>query len=215
MSAPQLIHAMTSIEDLPIYPFSADERLQAHYFVAFQHNRWLNSELFLTAAPEIGWYAINFYFHAQNQTPIGTLPEDETQLARLCRIPLEDWRQLMQFTPNPLHGWVRCLCGDRTRLMHPVVTEVVREALERREAREVSATNKAVYQRLKRLREAMRGAGFDAAVIADQVLVERLDAWLLEACSGRRTQEIYDRAFAHAAREKWYGGANALKNIDK
>jgi len=183
-SAPRLINA----DELPVYPVDRDERLEGHYFTKFWHDRWLNSQLHLTATLEVQACALNLFFLSQKQTPVGTLPDDDAILAKLLRIDLALWRDL------------------RTRriLNHPVVTEVVLDAIARREARETSNSQKAVYQRLRRLREALGGLGCSKAVLANDLLIERLDEWLLHHCHGRRTHSAYGRALQHAAADGWF-----------
>jgi Lhr-like helicase len=114
------------------------------------------------------------------------------------------WRDLRTRRINPLHGWAPCRCGDEIRLNYPVVTEVVLDAIARREARETSNSQKAVYQCLRRLREALGGLGCSKEVLANDLLIERLDEWLLHHCHGRRTHSAYARALQHAASDGWF-----------
>ena len=199
-SAPRLIEA----DELPVYPVDREERLEGHYFTKFWHDRWLNSQLHLTATLEVQACALNLFFLSQKQTPVGTLPDDDAILAKLLRIDLALWRDLRTRRITPLHGWHPCRCGDEIRLNHPVVTEVVLDAIARREARETSNSQKAVYQRLRRLREALGGLGCGKEVLANDLLIERLDEWLLHHCHGRRTHSAYARALQHAAADGWF-----------
>lgn len=189
--------------NLPDYPVNRDERLEGHYFTKFWHDRWLNSQLHLTATLEVQACALNLFFLAQKQSPVGTLPDNDTILAKLLRIDLALWHDLRTRQITPLHGWSPCRCGDEMRLAHPVVTEVVLDAIARRESREASNSQKAVYQRLRRLREALGNLGCSRDVMADDLLIERLDEWLLQHCPGRRTHSAYGRALQHAAADGW------------
>jgi len=131
-SAPRLIET----DELPVYPVDRDERLEGHYFIKFWHDRWLNSHLHLTATLEVQACALNLFFLSQKQTPVGTLPDDDAILAKLLRIDLALWRDLRTRRINPLHGWSPCRCGEEIRLSHPVVTEVVLDAMAKRNGAE-------------------------------------------------------------------------------
>ncbi len=209
VAAPAL--QVVDVADLPDYPIDTDASMAAHYFTTFYHDRWLNSELHLTGSLEVQACALNLFFIAQKQTPVGTLPDNNAILARLLRIDLQLWKDLRARVLSPLHKWRRCRCGDEIRLMHPVVTEVLLQALGRREAREASNAEKAVYQRLQRLRSAMRDMGLSKDVIRDDRLVERIDAWMLENVKGQRRRPAYDAAILHASKMQWFGGSGATR----
>ena len=61
---------------------------------------------------------------AWHQTPAGSLPDDDVQLASLAGLGrgLREWRKVRQ---NALYGWIKCSDG---RLYHPVVCEMAHEA---------------------------------------------------------------------------------------
>ncbi len=189
--------------ELPIYPHDG-LRMESHYWVQWHHARWLNSEAHLVADYEVQGVMRALYDIAQMQYPTGTLPDDDVQLSRLLRLDLVKWRALRRMDFGPLRGWVPCLCGDRVRLMHPVVTEVVGLAVEQRERREIANNEKATAQRLKRLRDGLRALGLSDRVLADDVLVDRIDGWLLEHCPGQRRQPTYARALDHAQHAGWF-----------
>jgi hypothetical protein len=192
--------------DLPVYPIGRDVRLQSHYFTMIQHHRWLNSEMHLTADMAVQGAALNLFFVAQSQSPLGTLPNDDVVLSRLLRIDLTTWRGLRDRPMGALHRWHPCLCGDEVRLMHPVVLEVLQDAIARRDVREASNEEKAVDARLRRLRAALAELGCSKTVIADEVLIGRLDAWLVENVRGQRRASAYEAALAHAAAMGWLDG---------
>jgi len=188
---------------LPEYPIAVDERLESHYFVSFWFNRWLNSDFRLRASAEVRAFGLDLFFIAQNQSPVGTLPTNEAVIAKLLMIDLAHWKELCKREITPLYNWTPCRCGAKVRLMHPVVTEQAQDAIARREAREASNSQKAVYQRLRRLREALGDLGCSREVLNDDLLVERMDGWLLQHCSGRRTAGAYGRALTHAVTDGW------------
>jgi len=128
---------------LPEYPVDRDERLEGHYFTKFWHDRWLNSQMHLTASLEVQACALNLFFLSQKQTPVGTLPDDETILAKMLRIDLVLWRDLRARQITPLHGWSPCRCGDEMRLAHPVVPVIILDDLSEAQRRAlVIADNK-------------------------------------------------------------------------
>jgi hypothetical protein len=121
---PRLFDAGT----LPEYPIPVDERLESHYFVSFWFNRWLNSDFRLRASAEVRAFGLDLFFIAQNQSPVGTLPTDEVVIARLLMIDLAHWKDLCKREITPLYNWTPCRCGNKVRLMHPVVTEQAHDA---------------------------------------------------------------------------------------
>jgi len=123
---------LVDADDIDIYPISSAERLDAHFFVPWNLKRWRGSEFrrFGYADPEVGWFGMELFFLAQDETPIGTLPCDDDALAFLLRIPPARWRELNSRDTSPLHNWHRVHCDNgRVRLAHPVVTEVAMDAL--------------------------------------------------------------------------------------
>lgn len=87
------------------YPLPQDLRMPTHCFIAWWHNRWLNSTLHLTGSYAVQGVALALYCIAQNQSPIGTLPADDVSLARLLRIDLAHWQDLPRGAVSPLYGY--------------------------------------------------------------------------------------------------------------
>lgn len=202
------------LDSLPVYPFNLSDRLQAHYFIQIQFNRWLSSTLGLMGSMDVQGAALTLIFHAQNQSPIGTLPDDDEVLARLLRIDLSQWKQLRNRDLGALHNWRPYRCdGNTVRLGHPTVIEVLTDAFERREARQASNEARAVSMRLSRLRKALSGMGCSPAVLADDVLIARMDDWLTQTCQGNRTDVNYDRALHHAVAQRWLAPQNTMKSM--
>ena len=194
---------------MPDYPDDlTDVRMTSDYFTVWWHDRWLNSELCLTAKMDVQGAALNLFFIARKQNPIGSLPDNDSMLAKLLRIDLEYWQELRARPINPLHNWQQYRSGDKVVLGHPVVIEVARDALNRREIREAAGTARATDMRLGRLREVMKEIKCSPAVINDKSLVERLDAWLLEHHKGQRRMPRFEAslnaALRHAEREGWF-----------
>lgn len=199
---PQLV---ASTDSLPLYPIGRDERLDSHSFVKWWHHRWMASRTFKLASWEAQGMAFGLFNLCQTESPPGTLPDDNDELAVMLRVSTRRVAELRQQDFGPFRGWSRCLCGDEVRLMHAVVLEQVRDALDRRDTRELSKESKAEYARLKRLREALAGMKVDAAVIADDVLIRRMDGWLCQHRKGRRDGAAYEAVMMQAAREGWFG----------
>lgn len=202
MKIPQL--RPVSTDDLEQYPISRNDRLDAHSFLKWGHHRWLSSRTFKLASWEMQGMARALFDMAQGESPPGTLPDSDEELSVMLRVPLSRMRELRQVEFGPLRNWMRCLCGNEVRLMHPVVLEQVRDALERRDTRALSNDAKAEYQRLRRLREALEKAGLSKDALADDVLIQRMDAWLSETRKGRRGGEAYAAVVLHAQASKWF-----------
>lgn len=193
MTRPEL--TLVGPDNLPVYPIPTDLRLTGHYFTKFWHDRWLYSKLRLTARPDVRWAALDLFWLAQKQAPVGTLPDDDGQLASLLLLEIDDWRILRGRVPGPLYKWHRCLSDTgEVRLMHPVVLEVAEEALARRVHKAQTAAAWSRRKQLERLRRQIVDAGGSGRQAADEALVERLDAWLDANCSGNRTLDWVRRA---------------------
>ncbi len=105
---------------------------------------------------------------------------------------------------GPLRHWQKCMCDGEIRLFHPVVLEVALDALGRREAREASNAEKAITMRLVRMREQLAKLGVNKGVLADDVLIERMDQWLADHHKGQRRIPAYQRVIEHAASQGWF-----------
>lgn len=201
---------VVNVDDLPEYPADLmDAPPAADFFIKFFHIRWLNSRLHLTASQQVQGMALNLFMIARSQNPMGSLPNDETVIARLLRVSQEEWRSAVAQPIGPLHGWRQYRAGDQIVLGHAVVIEGCQDAIHRREARDASNEEKRAAQRLKRLAETMLAIGCRKELCADTVLVQRIDDWLLANHAGQRRRPQFDalikRALDHAARMGWLG----------
>lgn len=190
-------------DDLPEYPIARAVRLDGNSFVKWQHLRWLSSKTARRASWEVKGMARELFDLAQMQSPIGTLPDDDDDLADMLRVSVSRMRELRAMEFGPLRNWVPCMSEGERRLMHPVVLDQVLDVLERREVHELSKEDKATYQRLKRLGQALEKLGCDKAVVADDVLISRMDQWLQAHCKGNRKTQHYEAALVHAAKSGW------------
>lgn len=206
----QHLRSVSGIDDLPEYPPDlCDPRLTSDFFTMFWHDRWFSSRLHLTATLAVQGAALNLFFLSRKQVPVGSLPDDDAILARLLRVDYHEWVGLRAQPVGPLHNWRPYRYEGEVVLGHPVVIEVARDALHRREERKASSEAKAVSQRQARLADLMRENGLDKALCEDRVLVERIDAWLVENHRGQRRRPQIDaslqRALRHAVSEGWIG----------
>lgn len=173
--------------DLPLYPIPSDVRL-AHYFLTWHFDRWLGSELRLTGDLAVRALALDLFFIAQRQLPVGTLPDDDRQLARLLMIDEPAWRGYRSMDPSPLHNWTQCVCdGGEVRLMHPVVLEVAEEALSRRTQR-LQASKEGVARR-KRNRVVSLIGKISSRAAGNAELVEFVWDWLCANVDGYFTEK--------------------------
>lgn len=202
-----------SIDDLPVYPISCDERLDGNHFVKWATNRWLASKTFKLMPWEMQGMARGLFDMCQNESPVGTLPDDDDELAFMLRVDARRMRELRPLEYGPLRNWTRCLCpgqgNGRIRLMHHVVLEQVRDVLDRRSLALLSKDEKAVAMRLERLRKALLAQGCSKEVVADDVLIQRMDEWLNVARKGRRTEVVYRSGLLHAVQSGWIGRQDA------
>ena len=128
---------VVSTDDLPEYPLGIEDRLDSHYFMAWERRRWLNSDMRLKGTPECRALYFDLINIAYDQTPVGTVPQDLETLAKLLLVDPGHFRSLCKLDYGPLHKWTPCICeGGEVRLMHPMVLRSLTEALSRKEARE-------------------------------------------------------------------------------
>lgn len=174
-STPSL--SIVEMGDLPQYPIPKGERLASHSFFLFHYDAYLNSDFFLTADWEIKGIAQTLVCRAQDQDPVGTLPNDPRLLAALLGMSVDQFEVYCRRSPGPLYNWTQCLVGNTVRLMHPMVTHVALEALgERTKGADRHEADKE-RQRIKRLKAAvtaMAGERFGG----NEMYVAQLDAWL-------------------------------------
>ncbi|WP_027234695.1 hypothetical protein [Leisingera caerulea] len=182
-------------EDLEEYPISASDRLDSHYFLQWNLKRWRASEFRRKADPDVGWYGMLLFFIAQDETPIGTLPCDDEQLAYELRLPLEKWHALNERKITPLHNWhrVRCDNGD-IRWAHPVVTEVAVEALGSSRKNKAEQEERKYNKRLKDLREMIEGRIGAGQLLRAPGFLERFNDWLEERYPRTQRREPFIRS---------------------
>lgn len=168
---------------LPEYPIPKGERLASHSFFMLHYDRFLNSRLYLLADWDVKGLAVALFCKAQDQDPVGTLPDDPREVAALLGMSTDEWNGYCRRDPSPLHNWTRCLVGNRVHLMHPVVTEVAQAAFEQRIKGADRRTADQERQQLTRLRKnVLELAGERFA--DNQMYLAQLDAWLTDRFPG-------------------------------
>ena len=164
-------------EDLPEYPISADDRLDSHWFMPWERRRWLNSTMRFKGTPECRAYYFDLINIAYDQSPVGTLPNDLDDLAKMLFVDPSHFRALVRLEYGPLHKWRRCLCdGDEVRLMHPTVLRSLTEAIARKEDNREKTEAANMRQRLRRLRITV--AGLDTQAAKNDAAIKWMDEWL-------------------------------------
>jgi hypothetical protein len=195
---------LVDVSELPSYPFSGEDILPGNYFLKWEVSRWLTSDMYLHADPEVGYAYLNLIFKSQLSRPIGTIPADpEGQIAFLeGKYDARKWRALLRCDPSPLANWRPYRCdGGKVRLGHPVVIDMIMDQLSRREHAEHRRGDEKLRKRIDRLRSALAERGVSQSIIRNQTLMERMEAWLEENVPGRRDPKAYDRAL-NAARQE-------------
>jgi len=197
---PKLVEAKA----LPEYPIPRDERLQELAFIKWVPSRWLNSSGHAKCTYEVQGMARALFDISTAQSPIGSLPDDDEELAFLLRVPLVHFASLRALGDRgPLRNWRRCTSDGEIRLMHRVVTESLQDVLARRETRQMSREAQAEAKRFERLAKGLIAAGMRQEVTQDAVLLARMDEWLVNNHRGNRTVPAYLRAIEAAAKAGW------------
>ncbi len=137
------------------YPLGSDERLDSHGFLQWEFRRWMSSDMRWNGTHEVKSMWFELINLAYSETPVGTLPESASRLARMIEpsVAREHFEALCNLEFGPLHGWRRCRCGDEIRLMHPVVTRVVLSAFASRANHTARVEAASEAKKLKRLTE--------------------------------------------------------------
>ncbi len=174
------------IADLPEYPLDGAERLDSHYFVAWERRRWLNSDMRLKGTPECRALYFDLINICYDQQPIGTLPDDREMLAKLLMVERGHFEALCKMDYGPLHNWFRCRCDGDVRLTHSFVYKVLTNAIARKEDNRARTEQANRAKRIQRLRETIAGLQIDLA--KNDAAVRWIDDWLLEeGCQYRST----------------------------
>ncbi|GLK65674.1 hypothetical protein F8A10_07775 [Paracoccus kondratievae] len=177
--------------ELEDYPLTVEDRLDSHYFMAWERRRWLNSDMRLRGTAECRALFFDLINISYDQAPVGTLPNDCDLLAKMLFVDPAHFRQLCRLEFGPLHKWVPVRCGDEIRLSHPMVLRSLKEAIARREDHRARSEAASTKKRLQRLRSCMAGINADLATKDGAVLW--IDGWLQSQGCEYRSAEWIER----------------------
>ncbi|TWI29723.1 hypothetical protein [Paracoccus sulfuroxidans] len=179
MTSPLRTLQPVSIDDLPEYPISAEDRLDSHFFIQWNLKRWRKSSFRNLAEPEIGWFGFLLFCESHDETPVGTLPTDERLLARALGITVERWQSLCRRDITPLHNWSKVMCDNgEVRLAHPVVTEVALEALKSSRKNKSDRDDRRRAKRIKDLAEMIEKRIQAPQLLRNPGFVDQFNDWL-------------------------------------
>ena len=184
---------LVDVAEMEEYPISAKDRLDSHYFLQWNLKRWRASEFRRRADPEVGWYGMQLFFIAQDETPLGTLPCDDEQLAYELHLDVGKWQRLLERDPSPLHGWVKVRCDNgEVRYAHPVVTEVALSALGSKRKNEEGQKARRQAKRMADLRDMVERIGA-SRLLQNPAFLDRFNDWLEENHEGVQRREKFIR----------------------
>ena len=201
MNSPAQNLQLVDAGELPEYPISTKSRLDSHYFLQLNFVRWDRSEFRKRSYrdPEVGFFGMELFIKSHSESPLGTLPKDDDDLAFLLGIPLDRWLSLKDRKFNPLYNWSLVRCDNEDiRYAHPVVQEVVQAALDGHLEYKASNEDKAIYVRRKRLAETLKSMGCGPDLCSDDVAVAWIDDWLIENHTGQRRMPQIQQSIARA-----------------
>ncbi len=181
--------SLAPVGEIDEYPLSAEDRLDSHYFMAWERRRWLNCDMRLKATKECRALYFDLINIAYDQSPIGTLPTDLGVLAKMVFEDRDHFEQLCRLEFGPLHKWRHVRCGGEIRLMHPMILRTLTDAIARKEDHRARSEAASVSKRLLRLRTAL--AGYSKEIAANDAALRWIDEWLVaEGCEYRSSSWI-------------------------
>ena len=120
----------------------ADSELQGFAYMPFLGQRMFDSTFYATASAEAFRAHMHLLWSAWNQTPAGSLPNNDLALCRLAGLG-RDTTAWAELKTEAMRGFVEC---DDGRMYHPVLSEQVNVAWSQRVA---SRMRKAVWRAAK------------------------------------------------------------------
>ncbi|CUI29910.1 DUF1376 domain-containing protein [Achromobacter xylosoxidans] len=125
-------------------PYPADTRAKGWRF-ELDHERIRQSDTWALAAPEIRPWLLMLWMTAWEQTPCGSLPQDDELIAARIGMPLD---QFQSCKARLMRGW---WLADDGRLYHDTLAERALEMIERRDG---ERNRKAEYRERKKAERA-------------------------------------------------------------
>lgn len=190
MRALQLIDA----GEIDEYPLTVEDRLDSHYFMAWERRRWLNSDMRLRGTHECRSMFFDLINIAYDQAPVGTLPDDHHLLAKMLMVDTEHFQQLCRLEYGPLHKWRRVSCAGEIRLAHPMVLRSLQEAVARREDNRAKNDAANIAKRLQRLRITL--LAYNKDIGGNDAAVRWIDGWLADEGCEYRSSSWIERGIA-------------------
>ena len=146
----------------------------------------------LKGTPEARAYYFDLINISYGHSPIGTLPDDTEQLAKMAMCDHSRFVSLCQLPFGPLHRWRRCVCDENedepgrgtVRLYHPTVLHMLTDAMARKEDNRARNDRANAAKRQQRLRGAV--AGYHVDLAKNDAAILWMDQWLVdEGCDYR------------------------------
>lgn len=160
-------HLIEHVFTLWTYPLQWGDTLSNHDWVPLYINRLLTSRFLARCLAEdrradIGT-AVILWCEAFRQDPAGTLPDDDTQLARLAGYgaDVDAWRKAR---PGVLHGWGAVEIDgdgpiDERRLGHRMIEKIAFDMFKRAKGRAASRVEGALRVRQTRVKKVLIAMG--------------------------------------------------------
>lgn len=172
------LSVVADADALPEYPIPPGTRLESHYYITWQHRRFQSSRFCVMADPDVGWYGFILFNIAQEEDPVGTLPNDFPLLARLLRMGLDQFQALMKRDITPLYNWEPVRCGGSVRLAHPTVTEIATRALGLRDKAIADRAEGRMRKRLRGIQQALEALPHGKVILRQPGATERISDWI-------------------------------------
>ncbi|WP_118135177.1 hypothetical protein [Oceanicella sp. SM1341] len=184
------------MHDLPVYPIEWGTPLRGDW-VPFKFRKLRDSRAVPRVDPAAGFYGFLLWGAACEQDPVGTLPDDDLDLANLAGLgrDVDGWRRVRE---GALFGWSHCQCEIRgemvVRLHNPEVTDMILEQLDWMDKSRKTSAKGTERSNLTRLRKKMLEAGAHAGLTQREDFVIAVEAELKTYCDSRRTVPNVRRA---------------------
>lgn len=178
---------LVKADDLPLYPVSSEDRLDAHFFLPWHLKRWRGSDTRKKAYkdPEVGFFAMELFFKCQDETPIGTLPTDESDLAFMLHMSTDKFQSLLKRELSPLRNWYLTQCDNgEVRWAHPVVRDFVLEALSGSRANAAKNADDRMRKRLGTVIGHLKGQPSMAHLARSDDMVNDISDWITQHYPG-------------------------------
>lgn len=211
---------MTDLPDIEtrggclVYPLPPEARINTFDRMDWFHGRFMRSETVAQAIEGRGeaaaFYAVLLWSGAQEERPIGTIPDSPVLQAQMVRLGA-DVRRWSKHSAAALRGFRPLITPEGVpvegRLGHPVTIEVAAAAWDRHERHAALKERKRVEQQRTRLRAEAEKAGIARDEIKGAVTADLWLAWLSE--KGLSVSARYLRECRGAVFDGWRPAGDA------